>query len=100
MLDWLPHVGATTPDHTVEAFKVAAADPVLDREIDAIEAELFAAQRGASPWSRRQLLHRVSAARRRLRPHAGRSGNMRLPQELNPVGPASATAHGNRKVAR
>jgi hypothetical protein len=100
MLDWLPHVGATTPDHTVEAFKVAAADPVLDREIDAIEAELFAAQRGASPWSRRQLLHRVSAARRRLRPHAGRSGNMRLPQELNPVGPSSATAHGNRKVAR
>ena len=27
MLDWLPHVGATTPDHTVEAFKVAAGDP-------------------------------------------------------------------------
>jgi len=100
MLDWLPHVGAATPDHTVEAFKVAAGDPVLDREIDAIEAELFAAQRDAGRWSRHQLLHRVSAARRRLRPREGRSGKMRLPQQLNPVGPSSASAHRGRKPAR
>jgi len=100
LLDWLPHVGATTPDHTVEAFKVAAADPVLDRQIDAIEAELFAAQRDAGHWSRHQLLHRVSAARRRLRPRAAHSGRMRLPQHLNPVVPSSATAHGGRKPAR
>ena len=100
MLDWLPHVGAATPDHTVEAFKLAAGDPVLDREIDAIEAELFAAQHDATRWSRRQLLHRVSAARRRLRPHAERSGKMRLPQQLNPVGPSSTSAHGGRKPAR
>ena len=99
MLDWLPHVGAATPDHTVEAFKVAAGDPV-DREIDAIEAELFAAQRDAGRWSRHQLLHRVSAARRRLRPREGRSGKMRLPQQLNPVGPSSASAHRGRKPAR
>jgi len=100
MLDWLPHVGATTPDDTLAAFKVAAADPVLDREIDAIEAELFGAQRDASHWSRRRLLHRMSAARRRLRPHAGRSSNSRLPQQLNPVGLSSAPAHGRRKPAR
>ena len=100
LLDWLPHVGATTPDHTVEAFKVAAGDPVLDREIDAIEAELFASQRDAGRWSRRQLLHRVSAARRRLRPRAEHSGKRRLPQQLNPVGPSSVTAHGGRKPAR
>ena len=100
MLDWLPHVGAATPDHTVEAFKVAAGDPVLDREIDAIEAELFAAKRDAGHWSRRQLLQRVSAARRRLRPRAERSGNMRLPQQLNPVGPSSISAYGSRKLAR
>jgi hypothetical protein len=100
MLDWLPHVGATTPDHTVEAFKVAAGDPELDREIDAIEVELFAVEREAGRWSRRHLLHRVSAARRRLRPRAGRSGNTRLPQQLNPVGPSSASVHGGRKPAR
>jgi hypothetical protein len=100
MLDWLPHVDATTPDHTIEAFKVAAADPVLDREIDAIEAELFAAQRDAGHWSRRRLLHRVSAARRRLRPRAGRGGNTRFPQQLNPVGLSTAPAHGSWKPAR
>ncbi|MGY2905963.1 BatD family protein [Bradyrhizobium sp. URHC0002] len=100
MLDWLPHVGAATPDHTVEAFKVAAGDPALDREIDGIETELFAAQRGTGRWSRHQLLHRVSAARRRLRPHAGHSGKMRLPQQLNPVGPWGASTHGRRKPAR
>ncbi|MFG3597982.1 BatD family protein [Bradyrhizobium sp. RDI18] len=100
MLDWLPHVGATKPDHTVEAFKVAACDPVLDRQIDAIEVELFAAHRDAGHWSRHQLLHRVSAARRRLRPRAGRRSNMRLPQQLNPVGPSSTSAHGGRKPAR
>ena len=100
MLDWLPHVGATTADHTLEAFKVAASDPVLNRAIDAIEAGLFGAQRDAGPWSRRQLLNRMSAARRRLRPHAGRSGKIRLPQQLNPVGPLSTTAYGGRKPAR
>jgi hypothetical protein len=100
MLDWLPHAGATTPDHTLEAFKAAASDPVLNREIAAIEAELFAAQRGASSWSRHRLLHRVSAARRRLRPHMGRRGHMRLPQQLNPAGLSSSTAHAGRKPAR
>jgi hypothetical protein len=84
----------------VEAFKVAAGDPELDREIDAIEAELFAAEREAGRWSRRQLLHRVSAARRRLRRRAGRRGNMRLPQQLNPVDASSASAHAGRKPAR
>jgi hypothetical protein len=100
MLDWLPHFGATRSDHSIEAFKVAAADDVLDREIDAIEAELFAPRRGAGSWSGRQLLHRVRAARRKLRPHAGRGGDMRLPQQLNPVGPSSASAYWGRKPAR
>jgi len=100
LIDWLPHVGATTPDHTVKAFKAAAADPALDREIDAIATELFSAQRGAGRWSRRQLLHRVSAARRRLRPRAEHSGKARLPQHLNPVGLSSGTAHSGRKPAR
>jgi hypothetical protein len=100
MLDWLPHVGATTSDHSIEAFKVAAGDPSLDHEIDAIEAELFAAQSRAGQWSRRQLLHRVTAARRRLRPRAEYRDKMRLPQQLNPVGFRNACALGGRKVAR
>jgi hypothetical protein len=100
MLDWLPHVGATTPDHTIEAFKAAAADPALDREIDEIETDLFAAKRDAGHWSRHQLLHRVSAARRRLRPRAGRGGKTRLPEQLNPAGPSSASPYGGRKPAR
>lgn len=100
MLDWLPHVGAARSDHSIEAFKLVAADPRLNREIDAIEAELFAPQRGADHWSRRQLLHHMSAARRRLRTHAARGGDMRLPQQLNPVGFRNALAPGGRKVAR
>lgn len=100
MLDWLPHVGATRSDHSIEAFKVAAADPRLDREIDAIEAELFAAQRGAGHWSRRQLLHSMSAARRRLQPRARHAGKIGLPQQLNPVDFRNAFAPGGRKVAR
>lgn len=100
MLDWLPHVGATRSDHSIEGFKVAAADPGLDREIDAIEAELFAAQRGTDHWSRRQLLHRMSAARRRLRPRAGHASKISLPQQLNPVDFRNAFAPGDRKVAR
>jgi hypothetical protein len=100
MLDWLPHVGATTPDHTVEAFKLVARDPVMDHEIDAIEAELFAAQADAGRWSRRQLLRRVRAARQRLRPRAGRSNNSRLPQQLNPAGASSVSAQFGRRPAR
>jgi len=100
LLDWLPHVGATTSDHSIEAFKVAAGDPALDHEIDAIEAELFAVQSRAGQWSRRQLLHRVTAARRRLRPRAVHRGKMHLPQQLNPVGFRNAFAPGGRKVAR
>ena len=100
MLDWLPRVDATTPDHTVEAFQKAAKDPVLDHEIGAIEAELFAAQRDAGGWSRRQLLRRVSAARQRLRPRAAHGGHARLPQQLNPVGTSSASAHQGRRPAR
>jgi len=100
MLDWLPHVGTTRSDHSIEAFKVAAADPALDREIDAIATELFGAQRDAGRWSRRQLLHRMNAARRRLRPRPERGGKTRLPEQLNPVGPSRASAYGSRKPAR
>lgn len=101
MLDWLPHVDATTPDHTVKAFKAIARDPVLDREIEAIEAELFAPQqRDTDRWSRSQLLHRVSAARRRLRPRVERGSDLRLPQQLNPIGSSGAFAHGTRRPAR
>ena len=100
MLEWLPHVGATAPDHTMESFKAAARDPALDRQIDAIEDELFGSTRETARWSPRQLLRHVPAARRSLRLRLARSDVSRLPQQMNPSGASLAPARSWRKPAR
>jgi BatD DUF11 like domain len=99
MLEWLPHVGATAPDHTMESFRVAVRDPSLNRQIDAIEGQLFASKRDTGHWSPSQLLRRIRAARRKLRPPAVRSDVSRLSQHLNPSG-ASVATQSWRKPAR
>ncbi|MCP3476576.1 BatD family protein [Bradyrhizobium sp. CCGUVB1N3] len=100
LLEWLPHLNASPPSNTAGAFKVAARDPELDRQIGALESELFANRRDPAAWSPRQLLHRVVAARRSLRPRARHRDTTALPQHLNPVGTSNAAAYRSRKPAR
>jgi hypothetical protein len=101
LLDWLPHVEATAPDHTVEALRAIARDPALDRQLGAMENELFAPAPDADRWSPHQLLRRVDALRRRMRRRTIRREDTPLPRRLNPVGAvAAAPAYGWRKPAR
>lgn len=100
LLDWLPHLDAAPPDNTLGAFKAIARDPALDRQLGALEGELFGGQREADRWSPRQLLRGVTVARRSLRSHARVHTNTRLPQHLNPAAASSASAYLGRKPAR
>jgi hypothetical protein len=84
LLDWL---GRFAPAHTVEALRQSARDPLLDREISAIETRLFGPQDAKSvAWSPRRLLKRVSVARRRLGGRGAVADPTVLPGELNPSG--------------
>ncbi|MFT4119711.1 BatD family protein [Bradyrhizobium sp.] len=99
LLDWLPHLDAAEPLDTLSAFKGAARDPALDREIDVIEAELFARQRDPhSRWSPRLLLHHAAAARRDLRRRSGRGDAAR--RDLNPNGVSRTREYAGRTPAR
>ncbi|MGF6306274.1 hypothetical protein ABIB82_000306 [Bradyrhizobium sp. i1.8.4] len=100
LLDWLPHLDAAPPNNTLGAFKAIACDAALDQQLGALERELFGAPHTSDPWSPRQLLQGVTAARRSLHPHAARHRNTRLPQHLNPAAASNASAYVGRKPAR
>jgi BatD DUF11 like domain len=100
LLDWLPHLEAVPPLDTMGAFKAAARDPALDREIGAIETALFSSQRDPNRWSPRQLLHHLTVARRRLRRSAGHREAARSGRNLNPGGALAAPTYGGRRPAR
>jgi hypothetical protein len=100
LLDWVPHLDAASPNSGLDAFKTIACDPALDRQLGALETELFADRGDVPRWSPRQLLHRVSVARRRLRPRQEYHERARLPQHLNPAEASNAPAHAGRKPAR
>jgi hypothetical protein len=100
LLEWLPHLDATQPANTGRAFKTLAHDPELDRQIGALESELFASRRGQESWSPRKMLNHIAAARRNLRPRASRGDRTALPQHLNPVGTSNTPAYGSRRPAR
>ncbi|MET4389036.1 hypothetical protein ABIB73_004801 [Bradyrhizobium sp. F1.4.3] len=100
LLDWLPHLDAAPPNNTLGAFKVIASDPALDRQLGALERELFGGQRDADRWAPRQLLRGVTIARRRVRSRATVHKNTRLPQHLNPAAASNASAYVGRKPAR
>ena len=87
LLDWLQRFSSIFPVGTIGSLKAAAQDPVLDRQIDSLQTELFAHEPGAANLSRRKLLHHLSSARRSLRRQStsGKAGQA-LPQELNPIG--------------
>src|SRR5262249_50005608 len=87
LLNWLQRFEPLSPRGNLDALKQAAADPELDRELAAIETDLFAPQTGAaSDWSPRRLLKRVSLVRRRLlRSMPTQPRQKILPDSLNPV---------------
>ena len=87
LLNWLQRFEPLAPAGNLDAFKQAAADPELDREIANIETALFAPQSRTAPnWSPRRLLKRVSLVRRRLLRSAPAQPRQKiLPGSLNPV---------------
>ena len=90
----------TAPLYSVEALKAAARDSALDLQLNSIEHELFAPDRGDAAWSPRELLRRVSAARRNLRRRAVGGARTSLPGQLNPTQGQRASARGRRMPAR
>ncbi|HEX2888030.1 hypothetical protein [Vineibacter terrae] len=98
---WLARFGPVAPAHTIAALGAAAQDPVLDRELALIEAQLFSAGADRGVWSPASLLRRVTMARRRLRGRHARS-RRRMPSlaaTLNP-GASGAALRALRPVAR
>jgi hypothetical protein len=92
LLEWL--------DRFTPAQRQSARDPLLDREIDSIESNLFGPQNaGDTAWSPRRLLKRVTVARRRLRRSDVAVTATVLPAGLNPSAP-QRQADLRRPVAR
>lgn len=101
LLNWLARFNPIGPNHTIAAFKMAANDHDLDRQIDAIETSLFSPQEQPHDWSVRKLVAALCKARRRLLRQASRDDAARqLPPGLNPVAAASPMRHRRRPVAR
>jgi len=102
LLDWLKRFAPLAPLHTVEALKRAAQDLALDHEIALIETDLFGPRKnGAASGSTRQLLKRVTIARRRLtRSATTAAARSVLPGDLNPIARPPAINPLLRPVAR
>ena len=100
LLEWLRRFEPVAPSHTVQAFTTAAGDPALDHEINAMQQQLFAPEGSATIWSAHQLIRRVGAARRRLRPHRVRAAASGLPRQLNPIGDNASSVPRQRMPAR
>jgi hypothetical protein len=101
LLDWLRRFGHETSVGSVEALKRSAQDAVLNREISAIETNLFGPQDALSvAWSPRRLLKRVTIARRRLRRSAAVTAESLLPDGLNPQALRPHAGLAKRPVAR
>lgn len=94
LLEWLPHLDGRRSPRTTEALKAAAHDPDLDRELDAIESELFADRPAPARWSPPRLLRQLITARRALRPRARSRTMTGLPPYLNPVETPAVATYG------
>jgi hypothetical protein len=105
LLRWLQRFEPLAPEYSLEALKAAAQDVALDREIAAIERQLFAPDRRMGSWSRTQLLRRVGAARRMLRKRAARARDgtsaaaMAQPQRWCRAGSSASSTGTMRKEA-
>jgi hypothetical protein len=97
-LQWLRRFEPVAPQYTVSAFRAAAHDARLDREIVLIERRLYAASRPLSVWLPRVFVSRVAAARRRLRwTEASTARNVSLPPTINPGSGSGHEPRPNRQ---
>jgi hypothetical protein len=102
LLDWLKRFAPVAPDHSIEALKQAAQDPILDREIASIETTLYAPKKDApARWSSRKVLKELGITRSRLlRSAATHRASTALPDGLNPVMSPPQANPLQRPVAR
>ena len=102
LLDWVRRLEPLAPVHNVATLTATANDAGLAAQVAALESQLFSRQSATDAWSARDLLHRLAAARRRLRRRSTRAGPARpLPAQLNPTDlPHVLPSHGWRPVAR
>lgn len=99
MLGWLQKFEPVARVGTVDALMSAASDPVIERQIVQLRAELFAPTGSPSVWSARKLMRHVRAVRRNIRRDRGTECASALPRDINPIGARNAPAM-NRRVAR
>jgi hypothetical protein len=83
LLGWLQRFEPAGPTHTIGAFKAAARDPELDREIATIEQHLFGRNQGRLAWTGYEFSRRLAHARQRLM-SSGSLDAPALPVNLNP----------------
>lgn len=85
LLAWLSHIDGLVPPHSMRGLKVAAQDPILDRELAVLERKLFSNEARPDRWSSRIVMSRLAKVRRHLRARPGGSlRNNGLPVTLNP----------------
>jgi hypothetical protein len=83
LLDWLQRLG---PIVTVDTLKVDTRDPLLGREVESLEARLFADHPPSAGWSPKRFIRHVSAARKNLRRAVvHKEADPALPTQLNPI---------------
>lgn len=101
LLGWLRRFEPLAPEGTIDALTSAVNDPVLKRQIGALQRELFASAGETTPgWSPRTLMRHVNSARRSLRRRSLRPETTTvLPPRLNPIG-SRRPEFCERRVAR
>ena len=102
LLDWVRRLEPLAPAHNIATLTATANDAELTAQLATLERQLFSRQGVTDSWSARELMHRLAAARRRLRQRSPRGGLATpLPAQLNPTDlPRVLPSHGWRPVAR
>lgn len=101
LLLWLSRFAPTASSGTIRALTCWAKDPILTREIAALEHQLFAVAPLPSTWSGGSLISAVGAARDKAG-HQRRewAGTPSLPRDINPQFFIVGRQHVSRPVAR
>lgn len=100
LLGWLLRFEPTAPAHTISALKNVASNPLLEREIAAIERYLFSGDHLEIEWTPRPLLRQIAITRRLLLRYSYAQAAAALPPALNPTAIDSSRPHIRRPVAR
>ena len=101
LLNWLGRFEPIGPDRTLKALKAASHDRRVERQVDALERDLFGPQPGAGHWSVLKLLAALGRTRLRLLRQASyRQAVGSLPARLNPITTRAPAGHPDRPIAR